>query len=70
MTLAEHDVVRLRRHVQDADVEVGSIGAIVVVYEAGAAYEVEFCDADGVTRALLTLLDADIEKVDPMSPAR
>jgi hypothetical protein len=37
-----------------------------MVYEAGAAYEVEFCDADGVTRALLTLTAADIEKVEDL----
>ncbi len=40
----------------DADVLAGDVGAIVEVYEQPTlAYEVEFVNPDGSTRALLTL---------------
>lgn len=61
MTFKEHDVVRLRRAISESSIPVGAIGTIVTVYEGGKAYEVELCDRDGVTLALLTLHEEDLE---------
>jgi hypothetical protein len=70
MSFREYDVVRLRRQLSDLAVPVGTTGAIVMVYEGGKAYEVEFCDEEGITLALLTLEEADLEKVPPDSGRR
>jgi hypothetical protein len=56
----EHETVVLTRPVADFGLEAGDIGAIVHVYESGAAYEVEFVGGDGTTIALTTLSAADI----------
>ena len=63
MIFHEYDVVRLRRSVPEHNLERGAIGAIVMVYDNPRAYEVELCDADGVTIALLTLGEEELEKV-------
>jgi hypothetical protein len=65
MSLQAYDVVRLRRPLPDRSVPVGTTGAVVMVHEGGRAYEVEFCDDKGVTIALLTLEESDLEKVPP-----
>lgn len=70
MSLREYDVVRLRRALPDHSVPVGTTGAILMVYEGGKAYEVEFCDDDGGTVAILTLEEADLERVPPDSGRR
>ena len=60
----EHALVRRVRLAPGSPIEVGAIGAtgaIVTVYGDGDAYEVEFCDGEGVTRALLTLRGVDLE---------
>lgn len=45
----------------DDDVPAGDLGAIVEVYSSPElAYEVEFVNPDGTTRALLTLSPEDI----------
>jgi len=62
MTLKEYDVVRLLRPLPEHKLPMGAVGAVVVVYEHPCAYEVEFCDKDGVTLALVTLSELDIEK--------
>ena len=57
---AEYDLVRLRR--PKASLPVGAIGTIVMFYEwPRRGYEVEFTDSFGVTLALLTLYDDDLE---------
>jgi hypothetical protein len=61
MTFKEYDVVRLRRAISEPSIPVGAIGTIVTVYEGGKAYEVELCDRDGVTLALLTFHEEDLE---------
>jgi len=63
MTLHEYDVVRLRRSLPEHRLSEGDIGAIVMVFDRPPAYEVEFCDTNGVTRALVTLTAEDIEQV-------
>lgn len=61
MTLQEYDVVRLRQPVPKHNLAVGAVGAIVMVYDNPTAYEVEFCDQNGVTLALLTLREDALE---------
>lgn len=58
----EYDVVKLRVERPEDRLRAGAIGAVVMVYSANpVAYEVEFCDQEGVTLALLTLLDSDLD---------
>ena len=63
MSIQEYDVVRLRRALPEHQLPEGSIGAVVMIYRDPPAYEVEFCDSDGVTIALATLSETDLEKV-------
>jgi hypothetical protein len=63
MILQEYDVVRLRRSLPEHHLSEGAIGAIVLVFADPPAYEVEFCDKEGVTLALVTLNEEDLEKV-------
>lgn len=60
----ENDVVRLLRPLPQYDLAVGAQGTVVMVYRDPGlppAYEVEFADDDGVTQALVTLKDDDVE---------
>jgi hypothetical protein len=59
----EHDTVVLTRPLPDYGLEPGDIGAIVHVYQGGAAYEVEFVSGDGRTLALTTLPATDVRAV-------
>lgn len=63
MTLKEYDLVRLRRPLPEHGLLPGAIGTIVLAYEAPGAFEVEFADEEGVTIALATLGENDIEHV-------
>lgn len=70
MMFQEYEVVRLHRPLPEHNLPMGVIGTVVIVYEGPLAakddplaYEVEFCDADGVTIALVTLHDADLERL-------
>jgi hypothetical protein len=59
---SEYEVVKLKRPL--VGLNAGAIGAIVMAYNfVPPGYEVEFTDADGVTLALLTLHDEDLEPV-------
>jgi hypothetical protein len=45
--------------------DAGAVGAVVMVYEADPpGYDVEFTDPQGVTLALLTLRDEDLESAE------
>ncbi|POX90225.1 hypothetical protein C3469_03095 [Mycobacterium kansasii] len=65
----ELDVVQLRRPLLEYNLPAGSRGAVVLDYtkysdgDLPPAYEVEFADADGVTRALVTVCEDDLEVV-------
>ena len=63
MTLHEYDVVRLRHALPQHGLEAGAVGAIVMVFDSPRAYEVEFCDSEGSTLALVQLEEAALEKV-------
>ena len=57
----EYDVVRLREDRNEDGLKKGAIGAVLIVHNADPpAYEVEFCDSEGFTLALLTLTDTDL----------
>jgi len=59
---ALYDTIVLNRDLLEHDLKQGDLGAIVMVYGTDA-YEVEFVSADGTTRALLMLKEADIRPV-------
>lgn len=63
LTARMYDVVRLRTAAPEYGLAAGAIGAVVMVHEKPPGYEVEFCDAEGVTLALLTLRDDELEVV-------
>ncbi|WP_050725660.1 DUF4926 domain-containing protein [Vulgatibacter incomptus] len=63
MTLQEYDVVRLRRPLFEHNLSAGALGTVVMVFQDPPAFEVEFCDKDGVTLALVTLKEPDLEKL-------
>jgi hypothetical protein len=59
----EYDLAVLTRPLPEHGLEAGDVGAIVFVYEAGKAYEVEFVAGSGATIALVTLHAGDIRPV-------
>jgi hypothetical protein len=60
------DTVIVTANFPDHDVLAGDLGAIVEVYTTPAlAYEVEFVDPDGATRALLTLSAEQVRRLSP-----
>ncbi|MEX1039200.1 MAG: DUF4926 domain-containing protein [Pirellulaceae bacterium] len=61
--LAEHSIVVLNRDVPEKGLFAGDVGAIVHVYQEGAAYEIEVVDGDGSTIALMTLDAKDVRPV-------
>ncbi|OBI05082.1 hypothetical protein A5679_14145 [Mycobacterium scrofulaceum] len=62
-------MIRLLRPLPEHDLPAGFRGTVVMDYSKGAnanlppAYEVEFADADGITRALVTFTEHDLEVV-------
>lgn len=60
-------MVRLLRALPEHDIPAGARGTVVMDYTTDSndapAYEVEFSDADGITRALVTLAEDDLEVV-------
>lgn len=65
MQFSEYETVTLLKDYPDENLKKGTIGVIVMVYEEpNEAYEVEFTDKNGHTKALLTLLPSEIIKCD------
>ena len=61
---SEYEVVNLKR--PQSGLSAGAIGAIVMVYDSvPLAYEAEFTDPRGMTVAVLTLRDDDLEPTCP-----
>jgi len=60
----EYDVVIAKNELPG--VPKGSIGTILIVYESGTDYEVEFLDESGNTIALLTVNEKDLKKKEPI----
>lgn len=63
----DNQIVTLRRDLPDVPLRAGTVGTVVMVYPVllspnlPQAYEVEFSDQDGITLALVTLMESDIE---------
>ncbi len=62
--IQELDSVVLTRDIPEKGLVSGDVGAVVHVYSAGSAYEVEFVNGTGKTVALLTLQPSDIRLQD------
>jgi hypothetical protein len=60
----ELEVVALTRDIAEHDLHIGELGTIVMVYEP-TAFEVEFVEDSGYTKALLTLRSKDVRKLSP-----
>ena len=60
----ELEVIALTRDIPEHDLRVGERGTIVMVYEP-TAFEVEFVEDSGYTKALLTLRSKDVRKLTP-----
>lgn len=60
----EYEVVRLKKNLEKFGLRPGALGTILIVHAANPpAYEVEFCDEEGQTIALLTLTENEIMKM-------
>ena len=58
--ISELDMVVLTSDLSAHGLQKGDVGAVVHVYGARGAYEVEFITAEGQTIAVLTLTAADV----------
>ena len=58
--LKEFDTVVLAHDLPDLGLEAGDVGAVVHVYEAGKAAEVEFVSGSGTTVAVETLRASEV----------
>jgi hypothetical protein len=64
MKYNEFDTVVLLRDYPAEGLKKGDVGAVVMVHtEPNEAYEVEFVDEEGITKALIALLPNEIDKV-------
>lgn len=59
----ELEVVKLAHDIKRNKLKKGDLGTVVLVYEKGKAYEVEFINEGGKTLALLTLTSDEISPV-------
>jgi hypothetical protein len=60
--IKEYDLVLLTHDIDEYGLKAGDAGAVLIVYDGGKAFEVEFVTDKGDTIALLTL---DAEEVRP-----
>jgi hypothetical protein len=56
----ELDIVQLQQAHPECGLPTGAVGTVVLVYQQGEAYEVEFVRPDGSTQAVLTLPAAEV----------
>lgn len=59
----ELDVVRLKVDIPEHGLKAGEEGTIVMVHSGGEAYEVEFVEEGGTTKALVGLKPHQIESL-------
>jgi hypothetical protein len=60
----EYDLVKLKTSLNEHNLIAGMMGVVLIVYDASPpVYEVEFCDNEGMTIALLTLDDNVLERM-------
>ena len=63
----EYEVVQLKKDIRSKNLFVGTKGTVLMVYDEPTlplAYEVEFIDDQGITLAVLTVTDEDIERLE------
>ncbi|UFS70499.1 DUF4926 domain-containing protein [Geomonas sp. RF6] len=64
MKFKEYDVVRLMCDVPSYNLKKGDTGTVLIVFDPQSdEYEVEFCDEEGITLALVTLKGHQLEIV-------
>ena len=63
-TIQELDAVALTCDLPAHGLQLGDVGAVVLVHSDGAAYEVEFVGYDGQTVALITAESGQIRPLD------
>lgn len=61
--IAELDIVVLTRDLPKHGLKAGDVGTVVLVHNAGAGFEVEFCTLDGETIAVTSVNAADVRPV-------
>jgi len=59
--ISEYDVVVANKMLNDKVLK-GSRGTVLIIYEDGKHYEVEFIDVKGNTLGVLTVHENDVEK--------
>ena len=63
--IRELDVVVLRQDLPAAALQAGDVGTVVMVYDGGRAFEVEFTTLTGNTVSVVTLAAEAIRPVEP-----
>lgn len=58
--ISELDTVVLKRDLPEYGLTAGDVGAVVYVYDAEGAYEVEFVAGSGETIAVITMSGSDL----------
>lgn len=61
--IKEYDVVKLTEPLPEEGLEAGDVGAVVMIYDEGAGFEVEFMTVLGDTIAVATVFPHQIEPV-------
>ncbi len=61
--IAELDRVILTTDISEYSLEQGDIGTVVLVYQDGEGYEVEFVTLDGETVAIVSLFAAQVRPI-------
>ncbi len=56
-------IVQLNHDEKEHNLKKGEIGTVVEIYKGGKAFEVEFLNKSGETRALLTLMPEEINAI-------
>jgi hypothetical protein len=58
-----YELVALRKDVEAKHLKAGDVGMVVHCYEDKNGYEIEFGNAEGETVAVLTMTEADVQKL-------
>ncbi len=65
LMISELDIVVLRKDLPDAGLQAGDVGTVVMSYDDGKAFEVEFATLTGRTISVLTLEAGAVRSVEP-----
>jgi hypothetical protein len=65
MEFNELEAVKILRDFPDEGIKTGDVGTIVVAFSTpNEAYEVEFINSDGTTKAMFAILPKDLARVE------